>query len=78
MGSSFFLFWFLFLEEILMAYLTNKDLDRVITIINNLNEYVINDKDIKNIDKLNNLNDLIKFRLKLENLYEDNDFGNVE
>lgn len=61
-----------------MAYLTNKDLDRVITIINNLNEYVINDKDIKNIDKLNNLNDLIKFRLKLENLYEDNDFGNVE
>ena len=61
-----------------MAYLTNKDLDRVITIINNLNEYVINDKDMKNIDKLNNLNDLIKFRLKLENLYEDNDFGNVE
>lgn len=61
-----------------MAYLTNKDLDRVIDIINKLNEYVINDRDMKNIDKLNNLNDLIKFRLKLENLYEDNDFGNVE
>lgn len=61
-----------------MEYLTREELAKVITIINRLNEYVINDIDMKNIDKLNNLDSLIKFRLKLEKLYEDNDFSNVE
>lgn len=61
-----------------MEYLTKEELGRVIAIINKLNEYVINDINMKNKDKLNNLNDLIKFRLKLEKLYEDNDFSNVE
>lgn len=61
-----------------MEYLTKEELARVIAIINKLNEYVINDINMKNKDKLNTLNDLIKFRLKLEKLYEDNDFSNVE
>lgn len=68
----------MFLKEINMEYLTKEELGRVIAIINKLNEYVINDINMKNKDKLNNLNDLIKFRLKLEKLYEDNDFSNVE
>ena len=79
MAPLLFLFWFLFLKGINnMEYLTKEELAKVINIINKLNEYVINDIDMKNKDKLSNLDSLIKFRLKLEKLYEDNDFSNVE
>lgn len=61
-----------------MEYLTKEELARIITIINRLNEYVINDAKKDNQVKLEILNNLIKFRLKLEKLYEDNDFSNVE
>ena len=61
-----------------MEYLTREELSKVITIINRLNEYVINDDKKDNQVKLEILTNLIKFQLKLEKLYEDNDFSNVE
>lgn len=61
-----------------MEYLTKEELARIITIINRLNEYVINDDKKDNQVKLEILTNLIKFQLKLEKLYEDNDFSNVE
>ena len=61
-----------------MEYLNKEELARIINIINRLNEYVINDAKKDNQVKLEILNNLIKFRLKLEKLYEDIDFSNVE
>lgn len=61
-----------------MEYLTREELAQVINIINRLNEYVINDDKKDNQVKLEILSNLIKFQLKLEKLYEDNDFSNVE
>lgn len=61
-----------------MEYLTREELAKVINIINRLNEYVINDDKKDNQVKLEILTNLIKFQLKLEKLYEDNDFSNVE
>lgn len=61
-----------------MEYLTREELAQVINIINRLNEYVINDAKKDNQVKLEILTNLIKFQLKLEKLYEDNDFSNVE
>lgn len=61
-----------------MEYLTKDELARVMHIIDNLNEYVINDNKMNYKIKLTSIADLIKFRLKLEKLYEDNDFSNVE
>lgn len=61
-----------------MEYLTREELAKVINIINRLNEYVINDDKKDNQVKLEILTNLIKFQLKLEKLYEDNDFSNVD
>lgn len=61
-----------------MEYLTREELAQVINIINRLNEYVINDDKKDNQVKLEILTNLIKFQLKLEKLYEDNDFSNVD
>lgn len=61
-----------------MEYLTREELSSILNIINNLNEYVINDAKKDNQVKLEILTNLIRFQLKLEKLYEDNDFSNVE
>lgn len=61
-----------------MEYLTKEEISSILNIINNLNEYVINDAKKDNQVKLEILTNLIRFQLKLEKLYEDNDFSNVE
>lgn len=61
-----------------MEYLTREELAKVINIINRLYEYVINDDKKDNQVKLEILTDLLKFQLKLEKLYEDNDISNFE
>lgn len=59
-----------------MEYLTKEEISSMLNIINNLNEYVINDAKKDNQVKLEILTNLIKFQLKLEKLYEDNDISN--
>lgn len=59
-----------------MEYLTKEEISSMLNIINNLNEYVINDAKKDNQVKLEILTNLIRFQLKLEKLYEDNDISN--
>lgn len=59
-----------------MEYLTKEEISSILNIINNLNEYVINDAKKDNQVKLEILTNLIRFQLKLEKLYEDNDISN--
>lgn len=59
-----------------MEYLTKEEISSMLNIINNLNEYVINDAKKDNQVKLEILTNLIRFQLKLEKLYEDNDVSN--
>lgn len=59
-----------------MEYLTKEEISSVLNIINNLNEYVIKDDKKDNQVKLEILTNLIRFQLKLEKLYEDNDISN--
>lgn len=59
-----------------MEYLTKEEISSMLNIINNLNEYVIKDDKKDNQVKLEILTNLIRFQLKLEKLYEDNDISN--
>lgn len=59
-----------------MEYLTKEEISSMLNIINNLNEYVINDAKKDSQVKLEILTNLIRFQLKLEKLYEDNDISN--
>lgn len=59
-----------------MEYLTKEEISSILNIINNLNEYVIKDTEKNNQVKLEILTNLIRFQLKLEKLYEDNDISN--
>lgn len=59
-----------------MEYLTKEEISSILNIINNLNEYVIKDDKKDNQVKLEILTNLIRFQLKLEKLYEDNDVSN--